>query len=173
MFRSVFTLLGASMLSVLTFFYSEVKHEEQEEEVYMEGSPITRESPPCLQMYYSIEKYSEKYGVPKKYAYGIAWKETRYKGPFDWKYIHSRESSAGAVGPMQVMFSTAKMMWKGRDITKQELRDNIEFNVETSMKLLKHLYTKYGDWKIVFGSYNTGKPIVNQYAIDVYNYGRG
>lgn len=170
MFRSIFTLLGASMLSILTFFYFEVRYEEKEEEIYLEGSPITRESPPCLQMYYNIEKYSEKYGIPKRYAYGIAWKETRYTGPFQWNYTHSLESSAGAVGPMQVMVPTARAMWNGKSISKKDLREDIELNVETSMKLLKHLHDKYGDWKIVFGCYNTGRPMINQYAIDVYNY---
>lgn len=169
MLRSIFTLLGASMLAVLTFFYLEVKQEEKEEEVYLEGSLITRESPPCLQMYYNIEKYSEKYGIPKNYAYGIAFKETRYVGPFQWSYVHSQESFAGAVGPMQVMPSTAKLMWK-KTVPKKELRDDIRLNVETSMMLLRVLYDKYKDWKIVFGAYNTGRPMVNQYALDVYNY---
>ena len=62
------------------------------------------------------------------------------------------------------------MMWKDKEFTKEELKNDIEFNVETSMKLLRHLHDKYGDWKIVFGCYNTGKSIVNQYAIDVYNF---
>ena len=47
---------------------------------------------------------------------------------------------------------------------------DIDFNVECSLKLLRQLYDRYGDWKLVFGAYNTGKPIVNEYAINVYNY---
>jgi soluble lytic murein transglycosylase-like protein len=120
-------------------------------------------------MYYNIEKYSEKYRIPKNYAYGIAFKETRYVGPFQWSYVHSQESFAGAVGPMQVMPATAKLMWK-KVVPRKELRDDISLNVETSMMLLRVLYDKYKDWKIVFGAYNTGRPMVNQYAIDVYNY---
>jgi hypothetical protein len=38
------------------------------------------------------------------------------------------------------------------------------------MKILRHLHNTYSNWKIAFGAYNTGRPIVNQYAIDVYNY---
>jgi hypothetical protein len=38
------------------------------------------------------------------------------------------------------------------------------------MKLISDLYVKYKDWKIVFGAYNTGSPIVNKYARDVYAY---
>jgi hypothetical protein len=35
---------------------------------------------------------------------------------------------------------------------------------------LRRLKNKYGDWKVVFGCYNTGRPIVNDYAHKVYNY---
>ena len=169
MFKSIFTLIGAGMFSILVFFYVETIKVKGEEEIYLEGTPINSESPPCLQMYYNIEKYSEKYGIPKNYAYGIAWKETRYSGPFDWDYDHTQTSTVGALGPMQVMPATARSMWN-KKISASDLKNDIPFNVETSMKLLKHLHDKYGDWKIVFGAYNTGKPMINQYAIDVYNY---
>lgn len=131
---------------------------------------VQMEIPPCVEMHNCIEKYSEKYGIPKKYAYGVAWKETRYRGAFHWGYNPGQISCVGAVGPMQVMYSTAQMMWKERSFTKDELKNNIDFNVETSMKLLRHLHDVYGDWKIVFGCYNTGRPLVNQYALDVYNF---
>lgn len=126
--------------------------------------------PPCVEMHNCIERYAEKYNIPKRYAYGIAWKETRYNGAFHWGYNPGQTSCAGAVGPMQVMYSTAKMMWRGKSFTKEELKTNVDFNVETSMKLLRHLHDTYGDWKIVFGCYNTGKPMINQYAVDVYNF---
>ena len=32
------------------------------------------------------------------------------------------------------------------------------------MKLLRKLHDKYGDWEIVCGCYNTGKPLINDYA---------
>jgi hypothetical protein len=70
---------------------------------------------------------------------------------------------------MQIMPSTADLVWKSQ-ISKSVLMNNIEFNVHTSMKLLRKLHDRYEDWKIVFGCYNTGRPMVNQYAIDVYNH---
>lgn len=170
MLRSIYTLLGAMMLAILTFFYFETKEIEDEAEIAVSGNPINSQSPPCLQMYYYIEKYSKQYGIPRNYAFGVAWKETRYEGPFQWKYNPSQESYVGAVGPMQIMPATARMMWKGKVINKNNLKTDIRFNIETSMKLLKHLHKTYGDWKLVFGAYNTGRPMVNQYAIDVYNY---
>jgi soluble lytic murein transglycosylase-like protein len=127
-------------------------------------------SPPCLEMYYSIEKYAEKYKVPKKIAYGIAHTETRYSGPFHWEYDPNLVSYAGAMGPMQVMHSTAKLLWPGRDVTKSMVLNDIDFNVETSMKALSHLYKIYGDWKIVLGCYNTGSPIVNSYSYKVVSF---
>jgi soluble lytic murein transglycosylase-like protein len=170
MFRAVFTLLGAFMLATLTFFYFETNELVIMEETRVNGEPIDSSSPPSLQMYHYIEKYSEEYDIPRDYAYGIAWKETRYRGPFQWDYNHSQTSYAGAVGPMQIMPSTANMMWGGKKISSEDLKNNIELNVKTSMKLLRHLKNRYGSWKMVFGAYNTGRPMVNQYAIDVYNF---
>lgn len=125
------------------------------------GSPVVSSS---ILMYELLEKYSKIYNVPRYIAYNIAYKETRYKGPFDWDYNPERISSVGAQGPMQVMPSTAKLI-QGKSIPVDELRTNLELNIETSMMLLEKLYNKYGSWKIVCGCYNTGKPIVNDYAV--------
>jgi soluble lytic murein transglycosylase-like protein len=67
------------------------------------------------------------------------------------------------------MPATAKLI-NGRSIPNQTLKTDIELNVKTSMKLLRRLKNKYGDWKVVFGCYNTGRPIVNDYAHKVYNF---
>lgn len=137
---------------------------------YAKREDIIISGPPCVQMHESIEKYAEKYDIPKKYAFGVAYQETRYRGLTDWKYDHRQTSSASAVGPMQILYSTAKDVWPKEAFTKEELRDDIDFNVETSMKYLAYLYERYRDWKIVFGYYNTGYPKVNDYAIKVVNY---
>lgn len=128
------------------------------------------EQPYCIQMYDAIMKYSEMYNIPRRFAFGIAYAETRYSGPFHWKYNHKQISSAGAIGPMQIMPSTGKLMWKDSTFTNEDLKNDIDFNVHTSMKLLRKLYDKYRDWKIVFGCYNTGKPLVNGYANSVFNH---
>jgi soluble lytic murein transglycosylase-like protein len=132
-------------------------------------SEVTTNDPPSIQMYYYIEKYSQEFDIPRNFAYGIAYCETRYGGPFDWDYKHAQTSFAGAVGPMQVMVATAKFINK-ETVTKEKLRTDIQYNVRTSMKLLRYLKDKYGDWKLVFGCYNTGRPMVNQYAINVYQF---
>ena len=130
---------------------------------------IESTDPPCLQMYYFIELYADSFNIPKKYAYGIAHAETGYDGPFDWKYDHKQTSSVGAVGPMQVMLATARSLNKD-NVPVSKLKNSIEYNVRTSMKLLRVLYNRHGDWKLAFGAYNTGKPLVNNYAIRVSEY---
>ena len=122
-----------------------------------------------LAMYESIEHWSDSFDIPKHVAYNVAYQETRYQGPFDFDYNPRQVSTAGAVGPMQIMPATAKFV-NGFIVKPTKLKNNIEFNVMTSMKLLRILYDKYGDWKLVFGCYNTGKPIINKYALKVYNY---
>lgn len=131
---------------------------------------ITTVPPENIQLLYAIEKYSKEYNIPKNYAYGIAYKETRYTWPFQWDYVAGLTSSAGALGPMQVMYKTAKGRFPKKEFDKEYLKNNIDFNVECSMKLLRYLYDLYGNWGLVFGTYNTGKPVINDYARFVLNY---
>lgn len=138
-------------------------------EVQMADPELVQGNAPCLKLYNAINKYAAKYDIPHRYAFGIARKETGYRGPFHWNYNPGQISPVGAVGPMQVMPSTGNSIWK-KQVPIEKLMNDISFNVETSMMLLRKLYDKYGDWKTVFGAYNTGKPCVNGYAIDVYNY---
>lgn len=128
------------------------------------------DAPPCIRMYDHLIKYSEKYGVPFNIAYGVARKETRYGGPFHWKYNPKLTSSAAAYGAMQVQVRTANGIWKTRGITKHRLLNDLEFNVETSMKLLAHLKRTYGSWGRALGAYNTGRPVINGYATSILNF---
>jgi len=140
-----------------------------EPQIKMPKTEIKSTDPPCLQMYFYIEKYAKEFRIPRSFAYGIAYYETRYKGPYHQKYNPAQISSAGALGPMQIMPATSRWI-NQENVSPQKLKTDISYNVRTSMKLLRHLYDKYGDWKIVFGAYNTGRPIINNYAKDVYNY---
>lgn len=166
-------LYYAFVVFILFVIYSYQMDEQPNNENYsieVASSDINMSAPPCLRMYDAIIKYADRYNIPKTYAFGIAYAETRYEGPFDWNYRHTQTSCVGAIGPMQIMPSTAKLMWKNLNFTNAYLKSNIEFNVHTSMKLLRKLHDRYGDWKIVFGCYNTGKPMVNDYAVKVYNH---
>jgi soluble lytic murein transglycosylase-like protein len=140
--------------------------QEQEKETRIKKTVL----PPNIAIFDAIKRHSDSYNVPLKYALGIAYKETRYEGPNAWDYNPSLVSPAGALGAMQIMPSTGRMLWKDRKVTEAMLLYDIDFNVETSMKLLGRLYDKHKDWKVVFGCYNTGKPIINSYAEEVYNF---
>ena len=123
---------------------------------------------PSIELYYAILKYSEEFNIPSEYAFGIAYNETRYQGPLDFNYNPRQISSVGALGPMQIMPSTANWV-NQQKIDKSVVLNDIDFNVHTSMKLLRQLKDKYDSWLIVFGCYNTGRPIINDYAYKVYN----
>ena len=117
----------------------------------------------ALRMYRAIMLYSGMYNVPKHVAFNIAHLETTYRGPQDSTYNPSRVSNKGAMGPMQIMYKYASY-FAGRKVTKNELRDSIEFNVNLSMKILAQNYKRYKSWKKAAGAYNTGRPIINHYA---------
>jgi len=141
-----------------------------EEKLNLEPSNGKVNVPKCMIMYEMVEKYSDIYEIPKYIAYNVAWKETRYEGPFDWTWIPEQGSYAGALGPMQIMPATGrsiynKIMGFEDQITNDDLRNNIELNVMISMKILRRSYDKYEDWAIVCGKYNTGKVMVNEYAL--------
>jgi soluble lytic murein transglycosylase-like protein len=118
---------------------------------------------PEIQMYYFIKKYSQEYNIPEAYAFSLAYQETRYRGPFDSLYKHNQSSKAGALGPMQIMPATAKLIC-GKPISNKILKNDIKLNVMISMKLLRRLHDKYKNWGLVFGAYNTGRPCVNKYS---------
>lgn len=131
------------------------------EELYEIGSNET--SLPCERMYYLIETYSDSFCVPKYIAYGVAYKETGYRGPLDTLYNPFLTSHAGAVGAMQIMPQYASY-FAGRKVTKTELMNNLETNVWLSMKILAQHYERHKNWALACGAYNTGQPKLNKYA---------
>ena len=159
-----------AVLSAATTIVTSVQTEEPEvkQEVRLPETSQQR-VPPCMQMYNCIKQYADTFDVPLRFAFGIANAETGYRGPFHWNYNHAQGSSAGALGPMQIMLPTARSN-NNDNVSRERLRNDIEYNVRTSMKVLRKLYNKYGDWKTVFGCYNTGRPCVNGYAHKVYNH---
>lgn len=118
--------------------------------------------------YIFLERWGTYWDIPMTIVLSIAKMETGYKGPSHLEYNPQQTSYADAIGIMQLMLSTAHMMWNGDKsyITKERLLSDVELNVYLGTKLLRYLYNIHHDWKIVCGIYNTGKPIVNGYAIE-------
>lgn len=119
-----------------------------------------------LRMYESIEHWSDSLKVPKYIAYNVAYLETGYKGPFHYNYKPYQTSSAGAVGPMQIIPAFA-WVYTDRKITSRDLMYDIDLNVEISMKMLAVWYKMYKNWTLAAGAYNSGQPIRNDYAVYV------
>ena len=117
----------------------------------------------ALRMYRAIMLYSGMYQVPRHVAFNVAHLETTYRGPQDSTYNPSRVSKMGAMGPMQIRYKYASYFAE-RKVTKSELRDSIEFNVNLSMKILAQNYKRFKSWAKAAGAYNTGRPIINRYA---------
>lgn len=165
--RSLMVLIFIVIFGAVWAYETRQQVEAQELEL---TSPQIQDSPPCIQLYDYLVEYSEKYGVPFNIAYGIARKETNYRGPFHWSYNPRLVSSANAYGAMQIQVPTANGIWKTRGITKQKLLTDLRFNVETSMKLMAHLKKTYGSWGLALGAYNTGRPMINGYATFILNF---
>ena len=120
-----------------------------------------------IQLYFCIKKYCKEFDIPVEYAFAVAHIETGYQGPMHLNYKPNQTSYAGALGPMQVMLPTARFINNDNSVTKKRLLTDIDYNVYTSIKLIRYLKDKYKDWKLVFGYYNTGHPLVNDYALKV------
>jgi soluble lytic murein transglycosylase-like protein len=134
-----------------------------------DGSISIQDAPPSIRLYDYLKTYSKQYGVPFHIAYGVAHKETGYNGPFHWKYNPKQTSFASAYGAMQIQVPTGQSAWKGVKVTSKLLLTDLRFNVETSMIILSKLKKKFGRWDIALGCYNTGRPLVNSYALEIVN----
>lgn len=165
--KNILITLGASIAMIVMLAQTMIEVKSNWDSTSL---PKDADAPPCIALHNCIRKYSDEYRIPLKYAYGVAFEETRYQGPFHWEYKHAQTSQAGAVGPMQIMYQTAKMLFPDKNFSKEDLKNDIDFNVHCSMKLLRRLYDKYGNWKLAFGAYNTGKPVVNEYSENVYEF---
>ncbi len=91
-------------------------------------------------------------------------KELKYLAVIESALNHNAVSRAGAVGPWQLMESTAKMM--GLSVTRRK-DDRTDWSKSTAAatKYLELLYGQLDDWLLVIAAYNSG-PTPVQRAID-------
>jgi soluble lytic murein transglycosylase-like protein len=155
-FHLIFILCG-SLIGTLS-----VQQEGSDEERRESAMPIGWRSP-SLRMMFAIKEYARKYDIPDSIAFAFAWHETRYEGPNHRGYNHRLISSAGALGPMQIMPVAGRNFCPSRYSDSMMLND-IEYNVATSMKLIRYLKDRFGTWERAAGAYNTGQPVSNEYA---------
>jgi membrane-bound lytic murein transglycosylase D len=102
-----------------------------------------------------IDNVLEKKNLPK---------ELKYLAVIESALNNKAVSHAGAVGPWQLMSTTAKMM--GLSVTrKNDDRTDIYKSTAAATKYLELLYSQLNDWLLVIAAYNSG-PTPVQRAID-------
>lgn len=112
------------------------------------------------QIEYYIKKYSMKYEVPKNIILAVIEIESGYGNHNN--YNPHVISSVGALGPMQVMLTTARDIMNNPKITKDELLNNIELNINCGVKYLSMMYNIYNNWELTLISYNAGPSRANK-----------
>jgi|GEM_PF-208091 len=91
-------------------------------------------------------------------------KELKYLAVIESALNHNAVSHAGAVGPWQLMESTARMM--GLKVSrKNDERTDWNKSTNAAIKYLDLLYSQLDDWLLVIAAYNSG-PIPVQRAIE-------
>jgi membrane-bound lytic murein transglycosylase D len=91
-------------------------------------------------------------------------KELKYLAVIESALNHKAVSRAGAVGPWQLMESTARMMGLTVNRKKDDRTDWYK-STAAATKYLELLYSQWNDWLLVIAAYNSG-PVPVQRAID-------
>jgi len=91
-------------------------------------------------------------------------KELKYLAVIESALNHNAVSHAGAVGPWQLMASTAKMMGLSVNRNRDDRRDWYK-STTAATKYLELLYSQLNDWLLVIAAYNSG-PTPVQRAIE-------
>ncbi len=107
-----------------------------------------------------VEKYSHQYGMPEE----LVWAVIKVESDFD----SSAESSAGAVGLMQLMPATFE------EITNHRLKEGFDigmrYDPETAIRYgtyyISYLYERYENWNTALAAYNAGLGNVDEWLQD-------
>ena len=122
------------------------------------GDGIDRKNYPRKYSEY-VEKYSDEFGVPEHIIYSVIKVESGFDS--------SAESSAGAVGLMQLMPDTFRYLAAElKETYNAELIYGPETNIRYGTYYLSKLYVKYQNWDTVFAAYNGGETNVDEWLSD-------
>lgn len=139
---------------------------------------LTKLMPPSAKVYTYVKQYAEEYRVPEHFVFRCARQETSYGGylheaynPYTAKMV----SIANAYGPFQVRVIAAREVWPNlRKVSDRELayrlRYDIDFNVHTAIRYMRHIYDQTHSWPATYSAYNqgeVGKTNINGYAIKI------
>ncbi len=103
-----------------------------------------------------INSASEKFGVPRRIIYAVIHTESNFD--------NDAESSAGAIGLMQITESTFEEISGklGENYEKGMMYDPAT-NIRYGTYYLSYLYKYFGDWDTVFAAYNAGMGNVSEW----------
>ena len=96
-----------------------------------------------------VEKYSKEYEVDKYLIYATIKAESNFNP--------EAKSSQGAIGLMQLLYSTAEEIAPraGIEVTEENIYDP-DININLGTKLLSILIQKYGNNELALAAYNAG-----------------
>ena len=96
-----------------------------------------------------VEKYSKEYEVDKYLIYATIKAESNFN--------QEATSSQGAIGLMQLLYSTAEEIAPraGIEVTEENIYDP-DININLGTKLLSILIQKYGNNELALAAYNAG-----------------
>ncbi len=101
-----------------------------------------------------VNESSERFGVPKRIIYAVIHTESGFEA--------SAESSAGAIGLMQIAEATfEEISGKLGDSYEKGMMYDPETNIRYGTYYLSYLYKYFGDWDTVFAAYNAGMGTVS------------
>jgi soluble lytic murein transglycosylase len=104
-----------------------------------------------------VRAHARNYGIDPALLAAVIYQESKFNA--------SAKSKSGAVGLMQLRPDTAKgiaVRTGGSAFRVSDLRDP-EINVRYGSWYLRHLYEKYGDWRLVLAAYNAGQGNVDRW----------
>jgi soluble lytic murein transglycosylase len=104
-----------------------------------------------------VRGHAQNYAVDPALLAAVIYQESKFDA--------EAKSSSGAVGLMQLTPGTAKgiaIRTGGSAFRVSDLR-NPEINVRYGCWYLRHLYRKYGEWRLVLAAYNAGQGNVDRW----------
>jgi soluble lytic murein transglycosylase len=107
-----------------------------------------------------VRGHARNYGIDPALLAAVIYQESKFDA--------GARSGSGAVGLMQLRPDTARgiAIRTGGSAFRVSDLTNPEINVRYGCWYLRHLYRKYGDWRLVLAAYNAGQGNVDRWQAE-------
>jgi soluble lytic murein transglycosylase len=107
-----------------------------------------------------VRGHAHNYGIDPALLAAVIYQESKFDA--------GARSGSGAVGLMQLTPDTARgiAIRTGGSAFRVSDLTNPEINVRYGCWYLRHLYLKYGDWRLVLAAYNAGQGNVDRWEAE-------